>query len=441
MVALTTLLFGCDPTGDIGVAPLAPVGTFYTDTLTVRTSTVLADSVRTTSPDVYLMGRYVDPIFGTITASSFVQFSLEAAVNFDATAVYDSLVLQTPYNYTYGDTLPAQTISIHRLREQVVPLKNYYNDSKLAYDDVPLTTKSFLPRPVTDGGLLRFRLPDVLGKELFALSGKDAGKSNLEFAKILNGLALIPGDKNTTVMGFPAAGGALRLQLWFHTKSDTTAQGFRIPAVVTDTRTGNSVVRLGFNRVTADRKGTPLANLMPSMPLPSSSESAATYVQDALGVRTKIEIPYLKSLAKNGPIAINRAELSVKPVLTANGPGITIPPYLLLFETNQTNRLFYDANGFTSLVFNDLGNTPVSPAVPYDSRYQNYTWRIATQLNTILSGTKKNDAFLVSPVYTQALGQGGTRYQSQFNNRVSRLLLSTKKEDLKLIVFYTQARE
>ena len=181
MVVLTTLLFSCDPPGNIGVTPLTPVETLFTDTLTVRMSTVLADSVRTSNPDVFLAGRYVDPLFGTITASSYIRMSLGFQLDLGATAVYDSLVLYTPYNYAYGDTLPAQTIAVHRIQEVINPDKNYYNNSTLTYNPTPLASKTFQAKPRTDGSL-RFKLPNDLGKELFALSGQTAGKNNADFS-------------------------------------------------------------------------------------------------------------------------------------------------------------------------------------------------------------------------------------------------------------------
>ena len=438
MVVLTTLLFSCDPPGNIGVTPLTPVETLFTDTLTVRMSTVLADSVRTSNPDVFLAGRYVDPLFGTITASSFIRMSLGFQLDLGTTAVYDSLVLYTPYNYAYGDTLPAQTLAVHRIREVIDPLKNYYNSSSLTYDPTPLATKSFLAKPRSNGSL-RFRMPDDLGKELFALSGKTAGQTNAEFSKVLGGIALIPSTKNTAVLGFQGTDGALTMRLWYHTTTDTTSKNFPFNAVVA---LQSGTVRAGFNRVTADRSGTPLASLKPLQPVPASSTGGRTYVQDALGIRTKIEIPYLTSLAKNGPIAINRAELSIKPDLSAVQPGLALPSYLVLLETNSTNRVQYDANGFSSIVLNDTRiSASDPPSVSIDPRFRNYTWRLATHLNGVLAGTKKNDSFLLTPVYTTALGQGGTRYDSQLNNRVSRLVLSAKPEDTKLILFYTQAKE
>ncbi len=443
-VAVTLLISGCDPIGNIGVTPLTPVETLFTDTLTVRTSTVLADSVRTGSPDYYLAGRYVDPIFGTVTASSFIRMALFAQLDLGTAPVYDSLTLNMQYTYAYGDTLPAQTFAVHRIREVIDPTKNYYNDSQVAYDPTPLAKRTITPTPRTINSGLQFRLPDDLGKELFAISGQDAGKTNVDFAKVLGGFALIPDAKNTVVLGIPAVNNALTLNLWYHTTTDSTRKAFSATAIAVSSQTGQTIFRAGFNRVTADRKGTPLAGLKPLAPSPAGD--GPTYVQEALGVYTKIEIPYLKSLGKGKSIAINRAELSIKPNLTAMTPAMTIPRYLVLLETDSTNRLAYrPLSGYTAIVQKDAtAYVPqLDPQVAeYNARFENYTFKLTTHLSAILTGFNKHNSFLVAPVYTSAIpDQGGARYQSQLNNRVTRLLIGSKPGDVKLIVFYTEAKE
>lgn len=442
--AVTLLLSGCDPIGNIGVTPLTPVETLFTDTLTVRTSTVLADSVRTSTPDFYLAGRYVDPIFGTVTASSFIRMALFAQLDLGLGAVYDSLTLSMPYSYAYGDTLPAQTFAVHRIREVIDPTKNYYNDSQVAYDPTPLDKRTIKPTPRTANGGLQFRLPNDLGKELFAISGQDAGKTNIEFAKVLGGFALIPDAKNTVVLGFPAIGNALTLNLWFHTTTDATRRAFSATAIAINPQNGQPIFRAGFNRVTADRSGTPLAGLKPLVPRPAGD--GPTYVQEALGIYTKIEIPYLRSLGKGKPIAINRAELSIKPDLTTATPSLFIPNYLVLIETDSTNRVAYrPLSGFTAIVQQDAfayDPRPAPQVAQYVPRFENYTFKLTTQLGAILSRFNKNNSFLVAPIYTNAIpDQGGAPYQSQLNNRVTRLVLGSKPGDVKLIVFYTEAKE
>lgn len=443
MVLLTTLLASCDPPKDIGLTPLSPVGTYYTDTLTVRTSTVLADSVRTGNPDIFLVGKYKDPLFGEVTASShfWVNTASATPVEFTGAARYDSLVLLMAYGYTYGDTLPAQTIAVHRLTEDLSRTTTYYNTSRVAYESTPLGEKTFNARPFAEG-TVRMRLSNDLGRELFTLLSTSSNQTNDKIHGVLKGLALVPGQNNTAILGIPGTKGLL-LQVYYHnTSADSVAKAYSLEANL-PLATGGTY-RAGFNRVTADRTGTPLAGIKPLQPIPAASTNGYTYVQDALGIMTKIEIPYLNSLKGNGPTAINRAQLTIKPDLSFNQPGITLPINLVLLETDFTNQIKRNA-GFELVVNSDefgYNTSPVAPYVaPYNTVSKDFTFYLTTQLQAILTGNKKNNSFLLTPVYTQSLGQAGTRFESQLNNRISRMVVGNKPEDVKLIVFYTVARE
>ncbi|GAB3174450.1 hypothetical protein GCM10027291_32710 [Telluribacter humicola] len=443
MVLLTTLLVACDPPKDIGLTPLAPVGTFYTDTLTVRTSTVLADSVRTSNPDILLVGKYKDPLFGEITASShfWVNTPATTAVELGSTARYDSLVLLMGYAYAYGDTLPNQKLAVHRITEDLSRTTTYYNTSKVAYEATPLGEKTFQARPGSVGAL-RVRLSDNLGSELFTLLSTPANQTNDKIHSLLKGLALVPGENNTAIIGVPGTNGVL-LQVYYRSSpTDTVTKAYSLAAHIN--QASGATYRAGFNRVVADRTGTPLEGIKPLQPIPAATTNGYTYVQDALGIMTKIEIPYLNKLRANGPTAINRAQLTIKPDLSFNRQGITIPPYMVLLETDSTN-LIKRNSGYELIINTDefgQSTSPVSPQVStYNINTKDYTFFLTTQLQAILSGTKKNNSFLMTPIYTNALGQQGTRFESQLNNRVSRLVVGNKPGDVKLIVFYTVAKE
>lgn len=442
MVLLTTLLTACDPPRDISLTPLTPVGTFYTDTLTVRTSTVLADSVRTSNPDILLVGKYKDPLFGKITASShfWVNTRATTAVEFGTTARYDSLVLLMGYGYTYGDTIPTQKLAVHRITEDLSPTTTYYNTSKVAYAATPLGEKTFLARP---SGTVRVRLSDDLGQELFTLLSTPANQTNDKIHSVLKGLALVPGENNTAIIGVPGTDGVL-LQMYYRSSpTDTVAKAYSLDAHFTQPSSGITY-RAGFNRVTADRTGTPLEGIKPLQPIPAAATKGYTYVQDALGIMTKIEIPHLNRIRANGPTAINRAQLTIRPDQSFVKPGITLPPYLVLLETDSTNQIKRNA-GYELIVNSDVAGHSSSPIDPQISTYstvtKDYTFFLTTQLQAILSGRKTNNSFLLTPIYTTSLGQAGTRFESQLNNRVTRLVVGTKPGDLKLIVFYTVAKE
>ncbi|GAB2779618.1 DUF4270 family protein [Rhabdobacter roseus] len=441
---MAALLAACDPPQDIGVVPLTPVGTFYTDTLTIRTSTVLADSVHTGNPDVFLMGKYQDPVLGKVTASSFTSVRLVGAQEIQAGAVYDSLVLRMGYSYTYGDTLPAQKMAVHRLTEVLSRTTSYYNNSSVGYESTPLATTSFNARPVSNN-ILRVKLPNTLGTELMTLLATTSNQTTETLQNALKGLAFIPDASNTAVVGFQGA--SVWVTLYYHNSStDTTARSFFILTNYNYEATNQSpprTDRAAFNRVTADRTGTPLEGIRPLTPIPAAMTNGLTYVHDALGIRTKIEIPYLHTLRRNGAAAINRAEIRIKPDQSLVKPGLGLPLNLVLLETDSTNRQYKSSLGYELIVNTDeagYSETPAPQVATYSTRFQNYNFSITTQLQAILTGYKKRNSFLVTPVYTGNLGADGTRFESQMNNNVSRLAIGTQPEDVKLIVFYTVAQ-
>ena len=88
-----------DATGDFD-------GYRHMDTLTVFTSTVREDSLRTDSLSHNLLGVINDPVFGESKASSFAQFRLPQVGNVISSQTLDSVVLflqfTSPTAY-YGD--------------------------------------------------------------------------------------------------------------------------------------------------------------------------------------------------------------------------------------------------------------------------------------------------------------------------------------------------
>lgn len=409
-----------------------------TDTLTVRISTVLADSVRTGLPDRFLVGKYTDPVLGKIQASSYTWMSIGEQKDM-TDMVYDSLNLFLFYSYSYGDTLPEQEVSIHRVTEDITTDKVYYNSSSVAYDPTPLATKKFSAKPDSIG-FLKVSIPGSLGPELFALLKNSDNQTNDILHKTLKGMALIPGDKNTAILGFT---GSTFMSMYYHKNTvDTVALNYNIYTTLTNSLTG-AKYRAGFNKITSDRSGTVLSGIKPHTPLPPSATNNRSFVQDALGVMTKIEIPYLNTLGKGKPVIINRAQLTLKPDQSIVAPGLRLPNYMVLIETDSTNKIKRgqaidyelvvnsDANGYNSL--------PVDPQVaPLVS--QGYTFYITTQLQAILTQFKKNNSFLLTPVYTNPLTQQGNYYFPQLlSNSVNRIAFKNNSDDIKLLVFYTEA--
>ncbi|RZK87980.1 MAG: hypothetical protein EOO62_38370, partial [Hymenobacter sp.] len=82
-LGLLLLAAACSSTpGNIGVglpSADANTGAYLVDTLTIKASTVLRDSIITSGSSSLLVGRYIDPQLGTITAKSYVSFGRDGA--------------------------------------------------------------------------------------------------------------------------------------------------------------------------------------------------------------------------------------------------------------------------------------------------------------------------------------------------------------------------
>src|SRR6478735_4910606 len=89
-------LFGCaESESTIGFSEVdSKPQTVMIDTFTVRTSTVLLDSVNSSGASKIIVGSYVDPVLGRISSSSYLQIGPSTASwTIDNDAVFDSVAL------------------------------------------------------------------------------------------------------------------------------------------------------------------------------------------------------------------------------------------------------------------------------------------------------------------------------------------------------------
>ena len=106
------------------------------DTSTIVMTAVLIDSLETSGKQVVLAGRYVHPVWGKVSAASYIpyvrpQYSTEA----DVTVKFDSLMLVLSSSGDFvGDTTLQQRYFIHLVTEKIILNDNgyLYNNSSFA---------------------------------------------------------------------------------------------------------------------------------------------------------------------------------------------------------------------------------------------------------------------------------------------------------------------
>lgn len=330
---LAAALTACDPAGNITVGineATTSTNAHYVDTLTVRMATVWHDSVVTSDTGNLLVGRYLDPRLGTITARSYFRVGLASAYAPGSDEVYDSLVLVLrPDGYRYGDTTRQQTVEVHRLRDQLETAKTYYAFNQLAYDAAPLNqgTGAGAFRAQPSLRTLRLRLDDALGRELLSTGKAGRLTTEAQLNYLLAGLVLTPGatDDATLLRSQTATDGAALL-LCTHSPLDPGTVIYQSFSLAAGTK--------HFYQVTADRTGTLLAPLTTSLQALDVAQTAQeSYIDGVLGLQTKLEIPYLADLRTFGTRltvvqATFRLEVVPASITRYLGPPSTIVPCL-----------------------------------------------------------------------------------------------------------------
>jgi len=442
---LVLALISCEAPKEIGLPPEVIADVKFVDTLTVRTSTVLLDSVRTSSTQRMLLGAYTDPVFGKVMAQPYMEFTstLNLNLNSDGTTntnvyAYDSITVSMSYNYYYGDTLKPFQMAIHRMTDTLLTSKMYYNNNTMPYSSTPLASKTFYLTPRTSS-LMTVKLPDSFGQEIFALNAKPEASTIAKFVQTVKGLTFVPASSNGTVIGFSPLSSGITLNLFYHNTADTIAL------------VKTFFINKRFNHVEADRKGTALSKIQPLKPLASTETGGMTYIQDALGIVTKLEFPYLQELFKKQGIAINRAELMIYPTWP-EGANTTysLPIGLGLAETDNSNRFLRtvgDAELFVPLDATTFQSYILPQVVSYSTKFRYYNFVLTTYLQALAVGFKKNPALLLTPVsnagdvqsYSNS-GQALGKYYPLLNNKVDRMTITPTKDNIKLLLFYTTAQ-
>ncbi len=379
-------------TSDIGVGlPDANVntGAYLIDTITVKASTVLRDSVVTSTSSNLLVGRTYDPLLGTLTARSYFRLGVINGLRIDPLFQYDSLVLvMKPTAYRYGDTTKTQAlVEVHKLIDPISATKPSFASSKLTnlkYDAKNVNQGGTPPRGLARRTpTLRIPLDKSFGQDL--LANAQAGKLTTQddFDVYLPGLVLTPaaGD-NATILGLSATATDAAMTLYYHDPMN--------PTVVLNNTFPLSTGARHFFQVDAPRDGA--TGYLPTTSLqvvPAAPTGEQTYIQGVLGLQTKLEFPYLTNVQQFGNnLTVTSA------TLTALVPNYTLTPYLPAPPSLTISTSSVDNKPVaTYLAKVDYLNAISSTTGINQGSYE---WSVAAYCQAVLNRTVPNNGFLVS---------------------------------------------
>jgi hypothetical protein len=361
------------------------LNSFKTDTFSINSYTIFQDSIPSKNAVFALLGSYNDPIFGTVNASFYSQFRLQALnpqfVNPGESFEIDSIVLGLEYRKVsdlefkgyYGKTT-AQTFEVYRLNQAMHNDSSYYNFTTLNVGSenlvetgkgtlTPNTIKKTIVGKDTVDALLRIHLKNSFAEELVneSINNPDTYSSNEKFISFLKGIYVKVNNGSQA----PGEGGVFcfdlvkpRSKMTIYFKQGDNAFTF-------DYLINNNAVR--FNHVEISNSGTPVQQVID---LPENGKTS--YYAQANRSRAVVEIPSLSNLPKN--IIIHNAKL-VLPVAYQTGK-IYYPSELITvgYKPNYESEAIGTLKGEEYAVFNEQLKAYIINIRPYVQNVINGTW-------------------------------------------------------------------
>ncbi len=444
------ILSGCQNTDSIGldVDPSTGINGTFTDTVTVRSSTVREDSIATNALSQYPLGYFNDPVFGKTAANIALSLTMaNANTTFGTAPVLDSAVLVLHYGKEfYGDSTSKFRIEVRQLAEQLNRTKAYYNQSGFNVNPAVIgsqlvtirrrdsvrvneivTGKADVVR--TKAPQIRIPISQAFINTNFINAAATNFSSNAVFNKFIKGLQLKVNEAQSSGPGgiaFLNLTDSSRLDIYYKTTTgttiDTTIQSFTISNSSTETAIAS--------QFTHDYTGT---NIQTQLNNPNTQYDF-TYVQGLGGLRTKIRFPYLDKLKQLGNITINKAELIVSVV--GGTDNFQPSPRMIIYTTDiASQRQFipdFGTDPLVSLTDGEFGGF-------YDSTKKRYKFVVTTYLQDILKGKSKQYDTFIAPVSENYTRQGGF---GPSGTTASRTVFGSGKNGvtykMKLNIFYSK---
>ncbi|WP_165835984.1 DUF4270 family protein [Marinifilum breve] len=412
------------------------------DSLTIKSSTVIMDSLVTSGFKKSILGRYQDEFLGDVKTEFYgvLDFSggfkkPTSSEGADINIEFDSLVFMAyPDTLYFGDTLQPQRIIINQLSEEIELPDNelaYYAHSKFDYNENPLLDTEFFLKPVKQskynqvidnhgaegeidysekyygkGIFIKMENADAiaLGKEIVDSVNTESEIFNNvnQWHKFIKGLVIRPGDENTVMWQAPIGEGKLKLRLYYHETDyeDAGKQKFHDFQIVAD----GPDEQKSFTNYSSDRSSTPqgLDRLIKQEDeLDSEQTDHLTFIQGGVGLYTKINIPYIENLKRLGIAGgVLKAELIMYPKNDSFDDELFPLPTadkfsrltsLILYNTNEDNefRSFIPGVNNTAIAFRVNDNLQNKDETFYSVDLTSYVNSV------VVSGKEYEDAILI----------------------------------------------
>ncbi|MBU2974169.1 DUF4270 family protein [Zobellia sp. B3R18] len=374
------------------------------DTMTVDFSTMKFDSIDTSQSARMLVGKYNDPVFGTVKTASFMEL-VPSSYSIDTDAEYDSITfLLRPDGYFYNDTLQTSTLLIKQANESLEPADgiNFYNTSVINYDQENLGSLTYTPRPLSTDSL-EIKINNTFGQALFDNLQQQNISTYDEFKNYFHGITVQPDENNNaSIQGFSLAS---NMRLYY----SIAGENERIQYYTDFSLNIASSPIPFFNQISAEEPNTYLTALTDQETnLYSSETEYQSFIQSGIGIATRIEFPHIKSVFNiQGQGTLLDASLKIAPTVGSYNDLLMLRDTLSVFIVDQNNELsgqLYATDGSAALAILNRNNQE------FNDIY--YELPLSGYLEGLLSvDLESSDALILLP--------------SNYNSTVDRFVLNT----------------
>ena len=338
-------LYSCDDSlKNLGftIQPETDRITVGTDSLFLQAKTVSVESLlpdgmfaRTRRP---VLGKYIDPLFGT-TKSDFVgEFYYPEGKNFPENATIDSIRVAVFYNTWIGDSVAPMELSVYEINKKLPGGSHFTKFDPTNYVDInsPIGKSVFTPANVEVPLAERqnrdyyhramVNLPKSLGERIYNVS-KTEGINTDSFKEFFKGLYL------TTDFGSGAIVTVDHTYLYLHfqyldVKGSSTKQ---------DTvRTGTTILNTTPEVIQINQIQNKSDKLL-------EENADYTFIKSPAGVFTEVKFPFTEKADKLNNQALNLAKLTVSALPDTDSNlkfRLNPSPYLLLVNKDEMKEFF-----------------------------------------------------------------------------------------------------
>lgn len=363
----------------------------YTDSLQLRFTTQRLESIDTYRAERQVVGNYVDPQLGRLSATTYTEVLARSGLNFGAAEdlIYDSLVLKLRFDGAYGNVSEPLTLRVFELGDTLPDPELIDNQLSLPFDESqPLAEATALQFENGVGGL-RLRMNDELGQKLLFADPEVLGDRS-RFIELLRGLVITTdpveffNKEPGAIYQMVLASEESQLELYYRQR-EPNASAFQAkvePFVIgSSTPRFHQVVRTDVDEtLLATAHGTP------------DTLTQWEFLQGTNLIQMRVEFPDLEGL---GEVAVSRAELILPVGTQFFGGGNRFQP------PGELQALLSDADG--NLVLNSEGNAQsvADAEISYRASEGSYRVLITRYTQSVLSGTDENNGIVLRSISPQ----------------------------------------